>query len=141
MYRQHPAIAWMISTLNQINLARNFMGQYIIVPSAVFSVITGVLLCRFTNWGFFKSYWVIVKQLVTLVLIMLGSVWLGPMTKEMTSLSEAGRSQVLQNPNYLTLQNTVTFGGALQTLALLAVIFVSTVKPWGKRKAAQSVKK
>jgi hypothetical protein len=76
-----------------------------------------------------------------LILIVLGSVWLGPMTKEMTNLSETGRSQVLQNPDYLTLQNTVTLGGALQTLALLAVIIVSTVKPWGNRKAAPSSKK
>lgn len=127
--------------IHGINLARNFMGQYIIVPAAVFSVITGVLLCSFTNWGFFKHYWIIAKQLSTLILIVLGSVWLGPMTKEMTALSEVGRSQVLQNPDYLALQNTVALGGGLQTLALLAIIIVSTVKPWGKRKAAQSSKK
>jgi hypothetical protein len=124
--------------IHGINLARNVLGQYIIIPAAVFSVITGVLLCGFTNWGFFKHYWVMVKQLVTLVLIMLGSVWLGPMTKEMTALSEAGRSQVLQNPDYLTLQTTATLVGALQTLALLTVIIVSTLKPWGKRRAVQS---
>ena len=127
--------------IHGINLARNLLGQYIIIPAAVFSVITGVLLCGFTNWGFFKHYWVMAKQLVTLLLIVLGSVWLGPMTKEMTALSEVGRSQVLQNPDYLTLQTTVALGGALQTLALLAVIIVSTVKPWGKRKAVQSSQK
>ncbi|QUS62525.1 hypothetical protein IQE94_17905 (plasmid) [Synechocystis sp. PCC 7339] len=124
--------------IHGINLARNVLGQYIIIPAAVFSVITGILLCGFTNWGFFKHYWVMVKQLVTLLLIVLGSVWLGPMTKEMTALSEAGGSQVLQNPDYLTLQTTVTLVGALQTLALLIVIIVSTLKPWGKRKAVQS---
>ncbi len=127
--------------LHGINIARNFMGEYIIVPSAIFSVITGVLLCGFTNWGFFKHYWVMAKQLVTLILIVVGSVWLGPLTKEMTELSEAGGSQVLQDSSYLSLQNTVILGGALQTLALLAVIVVSTVKPWGKRKATQASRK
>ncbi|MCU0545404.1 MAG: hypothetical protein MUE44_25075 [Oscillatoriaceae cyanobacterium Prado104] len=76
-----------------------------------------------------------------MISIVVGSVWLGPMTKEMTALSQAGRSQVLQNSDYLMLQNTVTLGGALQTLTLLAVIIVSTVKPWGKRKAAPTSKK
>jgi hypothetical protein len=35
-----------------VNLARNFMGQYIIVPAAVLSVITGALLCSFTTGVF-----------------------------------------------------------------------------------------
>lgn len=141
------ALALSIGLLNPgdaihgINLARNVMGQYIIVPAAVFAVITGVLLCSFTPWGFFKHYWVMAKQIATLLLIVLGSVWLGPMTQAMTLLSESGREQVLQNPDYLTLQTTVTLGGALQTLALLAIIIISTVKPWGRRKAAQSLQK
>jgi hypothetical protein len=75
------------------------------------------------------------KQLITLSSIVLGSVWLGLMTKEMTALSEAGRSQVWQNPDYLALQNAATLSGAVQTLVLLAIVVISTVKPWGKRKA------
>ncbi len=124
------------SAVHGINLARNFMGEYIIVPAAVFSVITGVLLCSFTNWGFFKHYWVMAKQIVTLILIVVGSVWLGPLTKQMTAISESGQSQVLQDSNYLSLQKIVMLGGALQTLVLLAIIIVSTVKPWGRRRAS-----
>ncbi|MGB6297382.1 MAG: DUF2269 family protein [Rivularia sp. (in: cyanobacteria)] len=127
--------------LHGINIARNFMGEHIIVPSAILSVITGVLLCSFTNWGFFKHYWVMVKQLVTLILIVVGSVLLGPLTKEITALSETGQSQGLQNLHYLSLQSKVMLGGALQTLVLLAIIVISTVKPWGKRKAVQTSKK
>lgn len=129
------------NALYGINIARNFMGEYLIVPAAVLSVVTGVLLCSFTNWGFFKHYWVTAKQLTTLALIVVGSVWLGPLTKEMTMLSEAGQSQVMQDPNYLSLQTIVTLGGAFQTLALLAIIVVSTVKPWGRRKAVSTPKK
>lgn len=120
--------------LHGINLARNILGEYIIVPAAIFSVITGILLCSFTNWGFFKHYWVMTKQLATLILIVIGSVWLGPLTKQMTAISESGQPQVLQDSNYLSLQKIVTLGGALQTLVLLAIIVVSTVKPWGRRR-------
>lgn len=129
------------NTLYGINVARNFIGEYLIVPAAVLSVVTGVLLCSFTSWGFFNHYWVMTKQFVTLALIVVGSVWLGPLTKEMTMLSEAGQSQVMQDASYLSLQSIVTLGGALQTLALLAIIAVSTVKPWGRRKAVQTSKK
>ncbi|GAP99996.1 DUF2269 family protein [Leptolyngbya sp. NIES-2104] len=121
-----------------INTARNLLGEFVIVPSAILSVVTGALLCAFTNWGFFKHFWVMAKQLVTLILIVVGSVWLGPWTKEMTAISEVARSQALQNPSYLSLQSVVAIGGALQTLALLIIIAISTVKPWGKRKTTRT---
>ncbi len=123
--------------IHGINVARSLMGEYIIVPSAILTVVTGVLLCSFTNWGFFKHYWLITKQLVTLISIVVGSVWLGPMTKDMTVISEAARSQALQNSHYLSIQSTTAFGGVLQTLALLVIIVISTVKPWGRRKTTR----
>jgi uncharacterized membrane protein len=120
-----------------INTARSLLGEFVIVPAAILSVITGSLLCALTKWGFFKHPWVMVKQIITLVLIVIGSVWLGPWTKEMTIISDTVRSQSLQNSHYLSLNNTVMIGGALQTLALLILVVISTVKPWGKRKVDQ----
>jgi uncharacterized membrane protein len=121
------------SALHGINLARNLLGELVIVPSAILSVITGALLCAFTNWGFFKQYWVMVKQVATLILIVVGSIWLGPWTKEMTAISGAVPSQALQDSQYLALQENVAIGGALQTVALLSIIVISTVKPWSRR--------
>jgi uncharacterized membrane protein len=118
-----------------INIARNTIGEFAIVPAAILSVITGVLLCSFTSWGLFKHRWVMVKQVMTLILIAIGSAWLGPWTKEMTTISEVARAQSLQNFHYLDLQQAATIGGALQTVALSIVIAISTVKPWVKRKA------
>jgi uncharacterized membrane protein len=118
-----------------LNMARNLLGEFVIVPAAVLAVITGVLLCSFTSWGFFKHRWVMLKQVTTLVMIAIGSVWLGPWTKEMTTISEVARSQSLQNSHYLYLQQVVTIGGVAQTLALLMVIAISTMKPWGKSNA------
>jgi hypothetical protein len=125
------------SGLHGINLARNLLGEFMIVPSAILSVMTGALLCAFTNWGFFKHYWVMAKQVATLILIVIGSIWLGPWTKEMTAISEAAQSQVLQNSQYLALQENVAIGGALQTVALLSIIIISTVKPWSRRNTAR----
>jgi hypothetical protein len=78
-----------------------------------------------------------VKQVATLILIVIGSIWLGPWTKEMTAISEAAQSQVLQNSQYSALQENVAIGGALQTVALLSIIIISTVKPWSRRNTAR----
>ena len=123
-----------------LNMARNLLGEFVIVPAAILSVITGVLLCSFTSWGFFKHRWVMLKQVTTLMMIAIGSVWLGPWTKEMTTISEGARSQSLQDSHYLYLQQVVTIGGVAQTLALLMVIAISTMKPWGKSNAIRTPK-
>jgi uncharacterized membrane protein len=123
-----------------INIARGLLGEFVIVPTAVLSVITGVLLCVFTSWGFFKHRWVMVKQVMTLMLIAIGSAFLGPWTKEMTAISEVARAQSLQNSRYLDLQQVFTIVGAVQTLALSIVIAISVIKPWSKRKAIETPK-
>lgn len=116
-----------------VNVSRNVLGEYVIVPAAVLVVITGALLCGFTHWGFFKHYWLIAKELTTLALIAVGSVWLGPLAQQITELSRPEHVSTLQSSAYMSLQDTVMLGGVLQTLALLAIVAMSTVKPWGRR--------
>ena len=122
--------------LYAINAARNLMGEFIIVPSAVLSLVSGLMLCSFTAWGLFKHYWVIAKQILTMILIIIGSVWLGPWTKEATSISAIERLQALQNPTYISIRNAVIVGGAVQTLLLVVIIIISVLKPWGRRKTS-----
>ncbi|GJD15646.1 hypothetical protein RIVM261_006020 [Rivularia sp. IAM M-261] len=122
--------------LHAINAARNLMGELIIVPSAVSSLVSGLLLCSFTVWGFFKHRWVIAKQILTMMLIIIGSVWLGPWTKQATSISATERLQVLQNPTYVSIRDAVIVGGAVQTLVLVLIIVISVLKPWGRRKTS-----
>ncbi|RUS96643.1 hypothetical protein DSM106972_086660 [Dulcicalothrix desertica PCC 7102] len=122
--------------LYAINAARNLMGEFIIVPSAVSSLVSGLLLCNFTVWGFFKHYWVMAKQILTMMLIVIGSVWLGPLTKQATSISAIERLQVLQNPTYVSIRDAVIVVGAIQTLVLVIIIIISVLKPWGRRKTS-----
>jgi hypothetical protein len=71
-----------------------------------------------------------------LISIVAGSIWLGPWTKEMTTIAATARSQAWQNADYLRLENAVMVGGVLQTLMLMIIIVISTVKPWSRRKTS-----
>jgi hypothetical protein len=70
----------------------------------------------------------------TVVLIVVGTAWLGPWTNAMTAISATERLQALQNPLYVWDRNTLIFGAIAQTISLLAIIAVSVLKPWGRRK-------
>jgi hypothetical protein len=51
--------------LYAINEICKFLDDFVIIPTATLSSLTGLFLCWFTNWGFFKNYWVITKWVLT----------------------------------------------------------------------------
>jgi uncharacterized membrane protein len=44
----------------------------LVIPGAVCTVITAILYGVFTNWGFFKHKWIIVKWVLSLLIIIAG---------------------------------------------------------------------
>lgn len=121
-----------------INSVLKFIDDWIIIPTALLSLLTGGFLSWLTIWGFTKHYWVIVKWVATVALITTGTIWLGPWLNAMTAISETERLQALHNPLYVLDQQRVIIGGLLQTACLLAIIAISVLKPWGRRLLKQS---
>ncbi len=134
------AIAWKNQytengdALYEIHSVLKLLDDFVIIPAATLSLFTGALLCWLTIWGFTKHYWVIAKWIATVGLIVFGTFWLGPWTNAMTAMSGVERLQVLENPIYRFDLKAVIIGGIFTTLFLLAIIAISTLKPWGKRK-------
>ncbi len=118
-----------------INSVLKLLDDFVIIPSATLSSITGGLLCWLTTWGFAKHYWVIVKWIATVTLIVVGTAWLGPWTNAITAISQTQRLQALQNPLYVWDQKTLIIGAIAQTISLLVIIGISVLKPWGRRKS------
>ncbi|MBW4611387.1 MAG: hypothetical protein KME22_30400 [Hassallia sp. WJT32-NPBG1] len=119
--------------LYAINSILKRLDDFVIIPSANLSLFTGGLLCWLTIWGFFKHYWVTVKWVATVTLIVTGTIWLGPWVNAVTAISETDRLQALQNPLYVFDQKGVIIGGIIQTFFVLAIIAISVLKPWGRR--------
>ncbi|WP_287273346.1 MULTISPECIES: hypothetical protein [unclassified Okeania] len=84
--------------LYAINSVVKLLDDWVVVPAANITLLTGALLCWLTIWGFFKFYWVITKWILTSILIISGTFWLGPWTNAMTAISDTERLQALSNP-------------------------------------------
>ena len=119
--------------LYALNSAINLLDDYVVIPSAIGSLLTGTLLCWLTVWGFFKHYWVIVKWIATVFLIVFGTFWLFPWANAATAISEAQRLQALENPLYQFDARGVLVGTVVQVSCLLVIIAISLLKPWGRR--------
>ncbi|MBD2775766.1 hypothetical protein ICL16_27835 [Iningainema sp. BLCCT55] len=119
--------------LYALNSAINLLDDFVVIPSAIGSLVTGTLLCWLTVWGFFKFYWVIAKWIATVFLIVFGTFWLFPWANTATAISQEQKLQALQNPLYMFDVRGVLIGTLVQVLCLLAIIGISFLKPWGRR--------
>lgn len=119
--------------LYAVNASIKLLDDFIIIPAAFGSLITGLLICWLTNWGFFKFNWVIFKWISTISQMIFGTFWLGPWTNGAAAISSAERVMALQNQTYLYFKEMSNYFGSIQTLLLIAVVFISVLKPWGKR--------
>ena len=54
-------------TLRGAYLGMATVARYVIVPLAIASLLTGVLVSVGTKWGLFRHYWVVVSLVVTLI--------------------------------------------------------------------------
>lgn len=100
----------------------------ILDPLGISTAYTGLMLSALTPWGYFRHWWVTVKFWLTLVAILLGSIYLGKTLERVVEASKAGESWSV----------TPMFIGTGWTLATLALmVWISIEKPWGRRHAGE----
>jgi len=108
------------------------MGDLIIIPCAILCVITGLLLCWQTPWGFFKYWSVVIPLVVWTVAIVLGITCLGPWTDDLVRISKAEGLAALQNGEYLYALQMLKILSIVWIIILIFAAFVSVIKPWGR---------
>ena len=108
------------------------MGDFIIIPCAVLCVITGLLLCWLTPWGFFKYWSVVIPLVCWAVAIVIGIACLGPWNEVLVRISKAEGLAALQNGEYLYALQMYKIFGIVWIIILIFGAFVSVIKPWGR---------
>lgn len=119
--------------LYAINSVVKLLDDWVVIPTANITLLTGLLICWFTIWGFFKFYWVITKLVMTVTLITVGTYWLGPWVNAVTGISDTERLQALSNPLFMFDTKGIVIGGLIQIFSLIFIFIISFVKPWGRR--------
>jgi len=111
----------------------------VVIPGAFGCLLTGLIYSSFSNWGFFKHNWLIVKWIVTVTAILFGTFFLGPWETAMMEISgEIGISS-LSDPAYRYNQKMNLVFGALQVLVLMITVFISIFKPWKSGKKGKRI--
>lgn len=110
------------------------VDDYFIIGGAFGALITGLIYSIWTNWGFFKHPWIIVKWIMTILQMIFGTFVLGPCINNNVIIAYQLRDAALTDPVFLNNIQTTQIWGTVQTVLLLAIIIISVQKPWKKKK-------
>lgn len=97
-------------------------------PATLLTLLSGLVLALGTKWGLFRFYWVVVKLVIGLTLVVAGTMTLGSTIEE--SLVAAGSWPM----EYGARIGPVGMIAVLAALTLFALV-LSVVKPWGRVKS------
>jgi len=108
----------------------HFIDFFIIAPAASFTFITALLYAYYTNWGWFKHNWIIVKWIICVIGIIMGIYPLAPSLSAMVeTASRLGMNSFLDK-DFIFNFNLTLFLGAFQSTTVVLAGFISSIKPW-----------
>ncbi len=111
-----------------------FVDWAIIVPGALGALLTGLLYSIGTQWGWFKHHWITVKWGICIFGVIFGTYPLGPWLEGMMHMAKEQGLGALSNPEYAHNQLMLMILGTFQGVTITFAMFLSTLKPWKRRK-------
>jgi MFS family permease len=113
-------------TLRTAYLAMDSVARSVIVPLALASLLTGLIMSLGTTWGLFRHYWVLISLLLTMV----ATVVLLVETQTISHLADVAADPATSGEDLRALPSTLvhSLGG---TVVLLVILVLNVYKPRG----------
>ena len=112
----------------------DFIDIWMIVVGAMGAFFTGLIYSIWTNWGFYKHKWILVKWIIVIIQIAYGTFILGPWVEHNIQIAETMSSNLSNYPVYFENLTKISIGGTIQLFFLVFIVYLSVIKPWKKNK-------
>ncbi|PLR66925.1 DUF2269 family protein [Bacillus sp. UMB0893] len=115
-------------------LSMHVIDESLLKYPALLTLITGIMLSVWTQWGLFKHYWVLIKLALTIVTILLGIFFINDWFSFLVTTAEELGFSALQNQDFHNVWFSMILTGSFNLLCLVMMTFVTYIKPFGKIK-------
>ncbi len=112
-----------------LNGAVASIDDFLIMPSAAATFVSGLLIWLIGNGGVLRQRWIIAKLLLSSGAILFGILWLAPWLKELSHITSADRLAVFDDWNYFRTYRLGAVAVILQTALLFGIVLISILKP------------
>jgi Predicted integral membrane protein (DUF2269) len=113
-------------TLRAAYLAMALIAWYVIVPLALASLLTGLVMSLGTKWGLFRHYWVLISLLLTIV----ATVVLLVATQTISYFADIAADPTTTSDDLRALGSTLVHSAG-GTVVLLVILVLNVYKPRG----------
>ena len=113
-------------TLRAAYLAMELIAWYVIVPLALASVLTGLVMSLGTKWGLFRHYWVLISLLLTII----ATVVLLVETQTISYFADIAADPTTSSDDLRALGSTLVHSAG-GTVVLLVILVLNVYKPRG----------
>lgn len=120
--------------LRSMNVVTLVVAVYL---GAYGSFFTGLAYSICTNRGFVRHKWVILKWSMTILIMALGAVYMGPTKITMMDLVREYGLRAREMPEYRSALSTISWLYVLQFGLFLLCTVLSVYKPWEREELAQ----
>ncbi|WP_370964638.1 DUF2269 family protein [Amycolatopsis sp. cg9] len=100
------------------------IDDFVVIPAAFTTLVGGIVLGALTKWGLTRFWWVLVKLVLTVAVILYSTFGLGAWVEQGIAAAAAGVESPTAGP--------LAYGAALNIVAFLAMTWLSVAKPWGR---------
>ncbi len=117
-------------TLDNMHLIDVVLIRY----TALVALVSGIALSIWTQWGLFKHYWIVIKLILTVFLILFGIKFMGNWLSDLIQGADQMRIVALKDTGFLTTSYSLLGGAIANIVALVFMTAISYLKPFGKIK-------
>jgi uncharacterized membrane protein len=97
-------------------------------------LLTGILLSIWTQWGLFKHYWVLLKLILTLLIIIIGIFYLSDWLHILKEMGQQHGLLSFQLPVFQDAGIHLLIGTIVNIVAMTFMTIITYLKPFGKIK-------
>jgi len=111
-----------------------FIDDFLIIPGALGTLLTGLIYSIWTNWGFFRHHWITVKWVINVGGILFGTFYLGVWLNSLPPIAAEQGLDALSDPLFASNRSMNLTWGSVQVASLVFAMFISVLKPWGRKR-------
>lgn len=108
-------------------VSMDLIARWMVVPMGIAALITGLIQSLGTPWGLFRHWWVVIKLLLTLFVVVVLALKL----ELITAVARIAAQRPLSGGELLTARYQISFHAAAGLAVLLIPMLLSIYKPRG----------